>query len=360
MTLLYMSETLLYSCFSIVIGALLMQLVPTHKKPSLLVRERWLYAAVTGIAVLAFVPVAVLIAELAAGSSPLLSTAQTVILGFTIGKAWAFTCVMSLFFILYLFTFPVLTDKRFTAGGLLFTLVLIVSISWSSHAASLTDWTGVFSHTVHFTAVSIWVGLLLMSGWFAKDDANWLPFLRWLSPVAAVCFLLTAVSGFWMMTMILDVSDYASDWSLNYGQALLIKHLLLLPILLFAFTNGFLLKRKLQEGQAVHPKPWIRAESLVLLFIFVTTAFLGQQEPPHAASKESYSPLFALFYGGSLPPALPLELSWSSLSVLFAFLAALFLALGIWGYMKKAAALTFLMSMLLAFSLYLALISGLS
>ncbi|MCM3790659.1 CopD family protein [Domibacillus indicus] len=359
MAVLYASETLLYSCFSLLMGAFLIQLVPAHKKPAILVRERWLYGAVAGIALFAFVPAAVLILELAAGSS-VMPVAQTVILGFTIGKAWAFTLAVALFFALYLFTFPVLTDKRFTAGGLGFILLLIGSASWSSHAASLTDWTGVLSHAVHFTAVSVWAGLLLMAGWFARDEANWLAFLKWFSPVAAICLLFTALSGFWMMTIILDIHDYASDWSLNYGQALLIKHLLVLPVLLFAFINGFLFKRKLQERRDVHPKPWIKAESLVLLLIFGTTAFLGQQEPPHAVSEGRYSPLFAFFYNGSLPPALPLYLGWSPLNVLFMFLALVFLAIGFWGYRKKEAGITFFMSMLLVFSLYLALITGLS
>ncbi|WP_050184345.1 copper resistance D family protein [Domibacillus robiginosus] len=359
MTVLYASETLLYSCFSLLMGAFLIQLVPAHKKPSILVRERWLYAAVGGIALFAFVPVAVLIVELASGSS-LMPVAQTVILGFTIGKSWAFTCTVALFFALYVFTFPVLTDKRFTVGGLVFILILIVSISWSSHAASLTEWTGILSHALHFTAVSVWIGILLLAGWFSRNEANWLAFLRWFSPLAAACFVLTAVSGFWMMTMILDVRDYASDWSLNYGQALLIKHLLLLPVLLFAFINGFLLKQKLQNGQMVHPKPWVRTESFVLLFVFTTTAFLGQQEPPHAASENSYSPLFAFFYNGALPPDLPLSLGWSSMSILLTFLSFLFLVIGFWGYRKKEAGITFLMSMLLVFSLYLAFITSLS
>ncbi|MET1030657.1 copper resistance D family protein [Domibacillus tundrae] len=356
MAVLYVTETLLYSCFSFLMGAFILQLIPSHKKPSILIRERWLYVAIAGIAVFAFTPVAVLIMELSKGTD-LASITQLVIFSFTIGKAWAFTFAVAVFFALYLFTFPVLADKRFVIGALIFTIVLIFSISWSSHAASLTEWTGFLYHSVHFTAVSIWIGILIAAGWFAKDHSNWLSFLKWFSPVAVICFSFTIISGFFMMAVIMDVRDYISSWSLNYGQSLLIKHLLLLPILLFAFINSFSIKKRLQKQKEFDPRPWMKAESIVLLFIFVTTAFLGQQEPPHASSGSDYSPLFAYFYNGNI--AMPTQFGWSSRSLLFSITAVLFFALCLWSYTKKAVGITFILSMLLVFSVYMALITGL-
>ncbi|WP_046176420.1 copper resistance D family protein [Domibacillus indicus] len=359
MAVLYVTEVLLYSCFSLLMGAFCIQLVPAHKKPSVLIQERWLYAAIAGIALFAFTPAAVLITELSKEAA-FLSMAQTVIFSFTIGKSWAFTFIVAVFFALYLFTFPVLSDKRFTIGALFFTIVLILSIAWSSHAASLTDWSGFLYHAVHFAAVSIWVGVLLMTGWFSKNYANWLAFLKWFSPAAMICFVLTALSGFFMMEIIMDVKEYASSWPINYGQSLLIKHLFVLPVLLFAFINGQLVKRKLQKQEDIDPKPWIKAESLILLLIFAATAFLGQQDPPHAWSEDRYSPLFTYFYNGPIPPAVPIHFGWSAAGIICFFLSAFCLVLCFWAYKKRAALVAFMMSLLLVFSLYLALMTGIS
>lgn len=358
MAVLYVTETLLYSCFSFLMGVFTLQLLPADKKPSILIRERWLYAAVAGVGLFAFVPVAILIIEISQGND-LAAIAQSVIFSFTIGKAWAFTFAVAVFFALYLFTFPVLTEKRFTIGALVFTIVLVFSIGWSSHAASLAEWSGFLSHSVHFTAVSVWTGILIVTGWFSKDHANWLAFLKWFSPVALICFGLTIASGFFMITVIMDVNKYISSWTLNYGQALLIKHLFLLPILLFAFINSVLIKKRLQKQQEFNPKPWVKAESIVLLFIFATTAFLGQQEPPHASADITHSPLFAYFYNGAVPPVTPVQFGWSSMSTLFSIAAVLFSALSLWSWKQKAVGITFILSMLLVFSVYMALISGL-
>lgn len=358
MAVLYITEVLLYSCFSFLMGAFLLQLLPFNKKPSILIQERWLYAALAGVALLAFTPVMVLILSLSQGND-LSILAQSVIFTFTIGKAWAFTFAVAVFFALYLFTFPVLKEKRFTAGALIFTVVLLFSIGWSSHAASLTEWTGFLFHSLHFTAVSIWTGILIIVGWFSKDYANWPAFLKWFSPVAAICFGLTMISGFFMMTVIMDVSEYVDAWPINYGQALLIKHLFLLPIFVFAFINSTLMKKKLHKQKEFDPRPWIKAESIVLLFLFVTTAFLGQQEPPHASSEGMYSPLFAYFYSGAVPPGNPVQFGWSSMSTLFSLTAVLFFALSFWSWTKKAAGMTFFMSMMVVLSMYIALITGL-
>lgn len=48
---------------------------------------------------------------------------------------------------------------------------------------------------------------------------------------------------------------YADSWMLNYGQALLIKHLIIIPILIFTFTNDFLVKKRMQNDLSFDPKP---------------------------------------------------------------------------------------------------------
>ena len=45
------------------------------------------------------------------------------------------------------------------------------------------------------------------------------------------------------MTIVVDYKDYANSWMLPYGQALLIKHLLIIPLLAYAFINSVLIRK---------------------------------------------------------------------------------------------------------------------
>ena len=61
------------------------------------------------------------------------------------------------------------------------------------------------SHTTHFTAVSVWVGILFVVSWFSKNHSNWLNFLKWFTPVAIVCFVSTIITGLILMTVVVDL-----------------------------------------------------------------------------------------------------------------------------------------------------------
>ena len=79
---------------------------------------------------------------------------------------------------------------------------------------------GAFSiNTAHFLAVSVWVGILFVVSWFSKNHSNWLNFLKWFTPVAIVCFVITVISGLFFMTVVVEFKDYANSWMLPYGQA---------------------------------------------------------------------------------------------------------------------------------------------
>ncbi|MGB6407808.1 MAG: hypothetical protein WBF39_10040, partial [Planococcus donghaensis] len=52
-------------------------------------------------------------------------------------------------------------------------------------------------------------------------------------------------------------------------------HISIIPVLLAALINGFLNKQK--EFQ----QAWLKVESLLLLVVFVFTAFMSKQAPPH-------------------------------------------------------------------------------
>jgi len=338
---IYTTETLLYLCFSLLMGSLLIHLVPDHRKPKLQINKRVLQISILGIVVLSAAPVIRLILFLYEDIG-LILTIQNVIGEFEVGQAWSITLILSIFFYLFISVTPVFEKKGFIGISLLFTLGLLMALGWGSHAASLTDWSGFVFHTLHFTAVTVWMGILLTVSWFSISSQNWLPFLKWFTPVALICLTVIGASGIFIMTLAVEIVEYQDAWMMPYGQAILIKHLLVIPLLLFAFINGILIRRKLQRGDEINPIPWAKAESLTLLFIFAATGVLGQQEPPH--SIEAYlkgngaSKLFEYLHGGPIDPAMHLQFDFNLLGLFFLMLGFAFGALVIYCFKQKAPA----------------------
>lgn len=81
--------------------------------------------------------------------------------------------------------------------------------------------------------------------------------------------------------MTLVITDYTNSWLFPYGQALLIKHILIIPLLIYAIINGIFVKRKIKRDPNFNPKTWTRIECIIILLIFTVTAVLGQQAPPN-------------------------------------------------------------------------------
>lgn len=357
--LLYLTELLLYVCFAVLMGSFLMQLIPDNKKPAIRIHKRWLQLSILGIVFFSLMPVAYLI-HMIQEDIGWAVTIQNVFSTFEVGQAWALTLIISLFFYIYVSVFPVLENKRYAAISIVFVVALILTMGWAGHPASLEKIPGFLYHSMHFLAVSVWVGILLMVSWFSTNKENWLDFLKWFTPVAIISFIVTAVSGFMMMTIIIDIADYADMWMLNYGQALLLKHIIVIPILLFAFINGFLVKNQLQKDLSFNPKPWVKVESIVLIIIFSVTAFLGQQPPPHEIEtmlkSNGAAPLFEYIYGSVVEPSMNVQFDLNTLAILLAVLAVFFFILMLGSFIQKAPAiLSFGMSFFLVVSLYLSL-----
>ena len=219
---------------------------------------------------------------------------------------------------------------------------------------------GLFTiNTAHFTAVSVWVGILFVVSWFSKNHSNWLNFLKWFTPVAIVCFVSTIITGLVLMTVVVEFEDYANSWMLPYGQTLLIKHLLIIPLLVYAMINSIFIKKKLISDIHFNPRPWARIESIIILLIFSATAALGQQSPPHETTVTSVgvSKLFTMFYQGQFQPEMTVQLALNPTSISLIVLAVLFFALIIISFIKKTPAIvSFLMSILLVLCVYLSLI----
>lgn len=360
---LYISEILLYLCFSILMGSFIIHLFPENKRPSIKISKRWLQLSILGIVILSLMPVIRVILYLSEDVGFFL-TFYDVFSGFEIGKAWSFSLIVSLFFYLFVSIFPVLKNRLYSLISIMFTFILILSLGWASHVASLTVWSGFIFHSLHFLATVVWVGLLLVVSWFSINHKNWVIFLNWFSSIAINCIVIIIATGFFMMSLVVDVKDYANAWTLSYGQTLLLKHIFIIPIILFAYINGFWMKKKLQHNEKINPKPWVKAESIFLLLVFSATAVLGQQEPPHIVETtlKSYrgaTSLFNFFTGNTSSFPLPVQFGFNIINIILFSLSLLFLVLTLWTFAKKAPAiLAFFMSFFFVISMYLALMSS--
>lgn len=160
------------------------------------------------------------------------------------------------------------------------------------------------------------------------------------------------------MSFVMDLSDYANSLPLSYGQALLLKHLAIVPLLVFAFINSVLIRKKLARAVPFNPVPWAKLESIVVLIIFAVTGALGQESPPHDIEQtikaEGVSKSFSFFHQGDA--LFPLHFSPGIASIVLLLLALFFLALLLLTFIKNAPkVLSLVMSLLFIVTGYIAL-----
>ncbi|MGD6817813.1 copper resistance D family protein [Metabacillus sp. 84] len=351
MILIMLSEVGLYLSFAILMGAFFMSYIPDARKPEIQMSKRWMQLAALGAAVFSASPVLQLASRFYE-SEGYFGSIVRVIKDFQIGQMWALSLVLIIMFYLFISFAPVFEDVQYKTISLFFVISLIFLISVNSHAASLSG-AGILYHAFHFMAMSVWGGILLQVSWFSKNSRNWLAFLKWFTPVAMVMMGIIVFTGFLLMTLLMNVAEYPQTWSLNYGQYLLIKHLVVIPILLFAFLNSFFMKGMLKKGKQLDPRKWTKAESLYLLIVFPVTGVLGQQEPPHnievTKASDGLSPLFTLFSADN-----EIGFAAGGLSILFGILSFLFITLLIIQFKKNASGLSaFLMGLMFVTSAYL-------
>ncbi|MEK4800058.1 MULTISPECIES: copper resistance D family protein [Oceanobacillus] len=346
------SQVLLYVCFSVLLGSFLLLLVPSNNRPEVIIRKRMLFISAITLPIFAFIPVLDIIV-LIAPRLGLFESIKIVLTTYSVGNAWNFTLFGSAILV-FLIVVARSNEKRiFAFLGMILTVGLILTIAWSSHAGSINPTTGIISHFVHLTAVSLWVGILFVVGWCAINYNNWIEFLSWFSQVAFGCLVATGLSGL-LLTDVL-VEGYTDAWMVSYGQGLLIKHLFLLPLVFYAFINGFIVKYKLSNDATFNPIPWVRVESLILFVIFMITAVFSQQSPPHGnyLTSDVVSPIFRLFQNGIIDSSSTIGLDINLNTVLLLILSILFTGLMVLSFYKKASLIvSFLFSCLFVMSIY--------
>lgn len=379
MLLVSLTEFILYICFSVLIGSLVLYMVPGDKKTTLYIPKKLLYLTAVSIPIAAFFPIFQTAYVLSADLS-LWFTLKTVVLTFEIGKSWLFISFIAVILLFVLRANHFTIKPHLKIWALTLTLMMLLGYTYSAHASTITEWRGFIVHTLHFLSTTIWIGILFVIGWFSKDKQNWSSFLKWFTPVAIICLTMAIVTGYFTMEIDIDsyddvnasvLQEYQNSLIVNYGQALILKHVFIISLVIFALINGILF-RKNHNRNSFNPLKWVKLESVYALIVFGITAFMGQSWPPHQIysliKAEGASPLFNLFYNGDIVNTIQNAEQKDIFNVTMLFglenyllfaLGLLFLLLTIYSAVRKKSvfASTF-SSFLMSVSIYLGIILG--
>lgn len=351
MLLSTISEAFLYGCFALLMGSFIFSLIPEDLKPMTLVSKKAKLIAVAGIAVFSFMPVFNIMIYLLEEYS-FLYVLESVLLTFEIGKAWIVTIVFTIFLAVFICLFDDRDSPVYPIFGIGLLLAMVAAMSWTTHSHSVYGIQGFITHFIHFGTVIVWIGVLTMVAWFSINKENWIAFLSWFHTMAVFCFAIIFVTGLTLMSYSMNITEYPNSWMQPYGQSLLVKHLLILPLIGYAFINGFLMKKKLRLNEEMDPRPWTQLEYVIVLFIFAATGAMSQQEPPHnnvLVSKDTLLQAFGILPSseGSLVP-LTVELVANYKGISFGILAMAFLAISVYSFIKRMPPIfSFIMSILL-------------
>ncbi|MCM3597976.1 hypothetical protein M4D55_19615 [Metabacillus idriensis] len=326
------TEFFLYILFSFLVGHVALQFVPESNKPNIVVRKPVLLLATLGIIVFSFGPVLQVILYFSE-SVGLGLTAFSVLTKFQVGIAWIFTGFIATFLWM---TIYVEGSKYIQAFWL---ILMILAVGYASHVASLSFWSGFVTHSLHFTVITLWVGILIQVSWFSKEAKNWAAFLKWFTPFSIGLLIVTIVTGLILMFFVVTPKDYTNSWVLPYGQMLLLKHISIIPVLLFAFINGVLAKKS-YSNPLWDPKPWIRTESISLFLVFFFTGVLGTLSPAaHDVATtfktEGAAPLVEFITGSVIKAPIQTELVPTLEGMTLIVLSGLFLLMIVISFYKQ-------------------------
>jgi putative copper resistance protein D len=344
-----------YLLYSILVGHVALQFVPKSNKPKVYIPIPVLLLSTLGIIVFSLGPIAQTVSYFQGGVGLSLAI-RSVLFDFQVGRAWIFIGFMATFLYLAI----LLKGSKYVQFILL--LLMILAVGYSSHVASLSFWPGLLSHSTHFLIITLWTGILIHVAWFSKEEPNWSKFLRWFTPFAVFCIIIIILSGIYLMLFVVEPKDYVKSWVLPYGQMLLLKHISIIPVLVFAFING-VLSRKALKISSYNLKPWIKAESIILLIVFYFTAVMGTLSPPHevefTVKSEGASMWVEWLLGKNILSTLQLHLVPSFQSGLLIIISILFLLLIIISFKRVKPILGVVFGICFIVALYFGLIMSL-
>ncbi|RJE86944.1 hypothetical protein D3P07_17335 [Paenibacillus sp. 1011MAR3C5] len=320
---IYLFETLLYLSFAVTGGYILLLFIPERSKPQLNIPLDLFQYGLLAIPVFSFMSIlrtSFILREFAE-TMPYYELLLIVLKDYKYGNAWIWILIggTSIYAVTQLFQKKIL---RFKWPLAIIWVLTVLAHGWASHPAGFSSW-GFVYQSVHVGAVSVWLGVLILVAWYTRGALNWRPFVRWYTPLAIGSMVLILAAGLAMMYILVD--GYIRSWGINYGEALLLKHLVFIPLLLLAFMNGFLSK---VTGHGTDERKliwWLRAETVIAAAILAITAYMGMQEPPHEGEFEDPAPslLFTWLHGDA--PLLSMRWHWNlpSLGLIVVGVAAL-------------------------------------
>lgn len=317
------AELINYILYSVLSGYIALQFVPEEYKPVTKVSKKAILLLLLGIYICSLGPVVQVISYFSDSVGLTLAT-YSVLTDFQVGRAWISTGLL----IVLLWLTIVCNGSKYIQAVLL--LLMVCSVGYASHVASLSFWPGFIAHSAHFLVISLWVGVLIHVAWFSDDQEKWSKFLKWFTPFAVVSLVIIFISGFTLMNYIVEPVDYVRSWVLPYGQMLLLKHISIIPLLVFAFINGLLLK-KIHGVPLYNPRPWIKAEGLIILITFYFTSIMGTLSPPHevdfTVKSEGASKWVEWLLGKEILTTMNIGLSGNFSSILMMVLSLLFISM---------------------------------
>ncbi|MGG1876555.1 CopD family protein [Paenibacillus cisolokensis] len=320
----WLSEPFLYLGYAILAAISVLAIVPDRYKPRLAV-PAWLGPlAALAVAVGGFIPL-LRIVMFFKSDLGFWKAFNSIMFQFREGEQYAWLLVLVI--LMAVLAWIVQRNPRTITRFLMLPAVLGMAwgLSGFNHAATLFDWLGPVAFLGHFAGMAFWTGTLLLVGWFSLGSDRWDAFLRWFHPFAILCFVIVMASGLYLMSGV--APDPVNSWGLSYGQALLVKHILILPLLVFAFVNGALMKRKLRRESFYRPASWARSEGVLIWLIYIVTGYMNQQAAPHEVPDTlaiyGPAPTFLWFHSGFQEGALLLQWSWIGIVCLAAGLALL-------------------------------------
>ncbi|WP_349408422.1 copper resistance D family protein [Pseudalkalibacillus sp. SCS-8] len=353
-------KAVLYIVYSLLVGGLLLESIPSNQKPKVTISKELLLWLIGTVPVITFVLMLDIIRYLSE-SIGYWETFTSVLFTFTIGKAWLASVLVSIILFLLVYKNNLSNNTFYARLGLFLMAILIGTYSFASHSASLYPVLGFLAHFIHVSAIVSWVGVLLYVSWSADPNSRWLPFLNWFTPFSIGTVLILTGGGLLINEIV--APQYVDSWVLDYGQALLIKHLLLIPLFLYAIIHSIYLKKSIKLRGSAHIQRSLKGETIIILFVFAVTGFLSQQVPPHEVWRtllqEEPSPLFMLQYDGEIDPQLILTFAWTKASTIWAIVTAATISFTTFSIMKRWPIIVSVLSgLVVTFSAYMALISG--
>ncbi len=355
------AEAFVYICLAILMGSFILQALPSDLKPTVRVPFWVKLSGIIGIMVFSFIPLLSLLFLLLEDYS-FSYVLTTILFTFEVGKAWLATFGLSVIIAFYLLIGRKRDSLVYELFGVGLVFLLIVALSWTSHANSVYGIPGYLTHLSHYLTVVVWVGIVFIVGWFSKDTRNWLSFLDWFHITAIFCLAIIAITGLSLMGYSIDYGDYPASWLVPYGHSLLIKHVLMIPLILYAVVNGVLMKIRIRRNEQADPRPWTKLESIIILFIFSATGSLSQQQPLHNLTELPIMENVLQFYHLELSTLsfehIGFQLGFTGIAM-FAF-AILLIAINILSFrMKSSSVVSFLLSIAIIGAVYLGLMFSL-